>query len=52
MQRSEEVAVKYKATYIVEKVDKQGIHNARNFDILKSDHINKDKAYLNKYWNL
>lgn len=52
MKGSEDVALKYKATYIVGKVDKQGIHNDRNFDISKSDHINKDKAYLNKYWNL
>lgn len=41
-----------KATYRTEKLDKDGLHNDRNFDITKSNHINAEKGYLNKYWNL
>lgn len=52
MKGSEDVAVKYKATYIIGKADRQGIHNDRNFDVTKSDHINQDRIYRNKYWNI
>lgn len=46
------MAVKYKATYRIEKVDKQGKHNDRNFEVAKADHINQDRTHLNKYWNI
>ena len=52
MKGSKNMAVKYKATYRIEKVDTQGKHNDRNFDVTKSDHINQDRMHLNKYWNL
>lgn len=41
-----------KATYRIEKSDKDGLHNDRNFDINKAEHIDAERMYLNKYWTL
>lgn len=37
---------------MIGKADRQGIHNDRNFDVTKSDHINQDRVSWNKYWNI
>ena len=41
----------YSLTFNVRKLDSDGRHNDRNFDLEKAPHIDKDKSDHNRYWN-
>ncbi len=39
-----------KLTFRNERLDREGVHNDRNFDVSKASHIDSERSHLNRYW--